>query len=418
MTLTFHEPNTPCQNGISVGPLRAGPALTPEIAASIRRSMILDFCKWDPQIGDVSTIAPFSLLMSEQDWTHLSDSAEALAAETADAEQELLGRPELHPILAVPRSLRTALQKTTRGDVRTAAIRVMRFDFHWTTDGWHVSEVNSDVPGGFAEASSLPMLMSCQLSPKLRPAGDPAGDLARALFAVSGGKAVVLLAAAGFIEDQQVTAYLARRLAEYGATACLAGPRQLEWRGGQCILHQTSAQFDVGAIFRFYQAEWLCRLPRRCWMPFFSEIRPVISNPISAALTESKRFPLVWDALKVSLPTWRRLLPESRNPRECAMAQGRRLGAQNSLLQHWRFRRRSRLDSRASMAIDQPKRPALPTTVGRAVRISYAPARNTMGGNVSVHRRLHGRRTGRRRICPAFTRTRDRLSSYRCGATD
>ena len=38
-------------------------------------------------------------------------------------------------------------------------IRLMRYDFHPTIDGkWAVSEVNSDVPGGFAESSLLPEL--------------------------------------------------------------------------------------------------------------------------------------------------------------------------------------------------------------------------------------------------------------------
>jgi hypothetical protein len=40
-----------------------------------------------------------------------------------------------------------------------AAARVLRFDFHWTDQGWKISEVNSDVPGGYCEASDLPRLM-------------------------------------------------------------------------------------------------------------------------------------------------------------------------------------------------------------------------------------------------------------------
>jgi hypothetical protein len=33
-------------------------------------------------------------------------------------------------------------------------------------------------------------------------------------------------------------------------------------------------------------------------------------------LTESKRFPLVWDDLATALPTWRTHLPETRDPRD------------------------------------------------------------------------------------------------------
>ena len=38
-------------------------------------------------------------------------------------------------------------------------VRLMRYDFHPTVGGgWAVSEVNSDVPGGFAEASLMPQV--------------------------------------------------------------------------------------------------------------------------------------------------------------------------------------------------------------------------------------------------------------------
>jgi glutathionylspermidine synthase len=47
-----------------------------------------------------------------------------------------------------------------------------------------------------------------------------------------------------------------------------------------------------------------------------------LSNPATAILTQTKRFPLVWDALATSLPTWRRLLPETRDPRDVPSAHG------------------------------------------------------------------------------------------------
>ena len=39
-----------------------------------------------------------------------------------------------------------------------------------------------------------------------------------------------------------------------------------------------------------------------------------MSNPLACIFGESKRFPLVWDSLHSRLPTWRRLLPETRDP--------------------------------------------------------------------------------------------------------
>jgi glutathionylspermidine synthase len=73
----------------------------------------------------------------------------------------------------------------------------------------------------------------------------------------------------------------------------------------------------VDFLLRFFPAEWLPNLPRRCgWRHFFYRSETPASNPASALLTQSKRFPLVWDRLATGLPTWRRLLPETRDPRQ------------------------------------------------------------------------------------------------------
>src|SRR5882672_4741887 len=44
-------------------PLIALPAISEQSYRDIRRRMVLDCCKWDPQVGDFSTLAPFALLM-------------------------------------------------------------------------------------------------------------------------------------------------------------------------------------------------------------------------------------------------------------------------------------------------------------------------------------------------------------------
>jgi hypothetical protein len=35
----------------------------------------------------------------------------------------------------------------------------MRFDFHFSEEGWRISEVNCDVPGGLNEASGFPAII-------------------------------------------------------------------------------------------------------------------------------------------------------------------------------------------------------------------------------------------------------------------
>jgi glutathionylspermidine synthase len=192
-----------------------------------------------------------------------------------------------------------------------AAIRVMRFDFHWTTTGWHISEVNSDVPGGYCESSSFTRLIAAEF-PALHHAGDPAQTWVDAMARLQSGP-IALLCAPGFMEDQQVVSYLAQRLRKHGCDAILAEPRQLRWYKGHAHLNGTR----LGAIVRFYQAEWLCRLPRRCgWTNFVAGGKTPVTNPGAAILSESKRFPLVWDHLPFDPSAWRRLLPETRDPRE------------------------------------------------------------------------------------------------------
>jgi glutathionylspermidine synthase len=278
-------------------------ALEPLDAAAfdrIRREMVLSHCKWDPQVGDVATLAPFPLVIKRATWQKLSDWAEALAAEAVAAEAELLARPELHKTLALPLSIRQALKD---GPATPGIARIIRFDFHPTTAGWQISEANSDVPGGFTEASSFTGLMA-EHYPHATVAGDPTSSWASAMMAGVGPSArIALLVAPGYMEDQQVVQYLARALHRRGATTVVCGPDHL------------SENFD--AVVRFYQGEWLARLPKRSnWQALFTNGRMPVCNPGAALLTESKRFPLVWDSLRSGLPTWRRLLPETRDPRE------------------------------------------------------------------------------------------------------
>jgi hypothetical protein len=122
-----------------------------------------------------------------------------------------------------------------------------------------------------------------------------------------------LLYAPGFMEDQQVVTYLAGRLRARGCETVLADPRQLRWCEGFAYL----GQLKLGAIVRFYQAEWLANLPWRCkWWNLLGGGKTPATNPGAALLSESKRFPLSWDDLPFDLPAWRRLLPETRDPRD------------------------------------------------------------------------------------------------------
>ena len=286
---------------------------TPELDARrfavVRRRLVLHHCKWDPQVGDVSTLARFALILPPDEWTRLARLAERLAAETESAERELLGRPDLMRRLGLPVAVLRALVDADRPPTPAAA-RVIRFDFHPTPDGWRISEANSDVPGGYTEASSFAALMAEQF-PGCTPAGDPAARLADALAAAAGA-AIALVAAPGYMEDQQVIAYVAALLQRRGCIAIIADPRQIRWANGVARIGGVGA---VDAVFRFYQAEWLAGLPSWLgWSCFFRGGVTPVCNPGTALLTESKRFPLTWDRLSARLDAWRALLPPTRAP--------------------------------------------------------------------------------------------------------
>ena len=195
--------------------------------------------------------------------------------------------------------------------------RIVRFDFHHTDAGWRISEANTDVPGGVNEASGLGALMSPHYS-DTSPAGDVADAYARA-FTSGPAAHVALVHATAYTDDRQVMTYLARRLEERGALVSLVSPAHLRWREAGASVESEWTAGPVDAVVRFFPAEWLPNLPAVSrWPRFFHGGATALSNPATAVLTQSKRFPLVWSALRTPMPTWRALLPETRDPREAS----------------------------------------------------------------------------------------------------
>jgi glutathionylspermidine synthase len=193
----------------------------------------------------------------------------------------------------------------------------MRFDFHPTSDGWRISEVNSDVPGGFTEASFFTGIIAAQY-PDAKPAGNPVELWADAIAARAGSNGKVsLLSAPGFMEDHQIMAYLAGHLQKRGCATHLANPGQLRWHDGFANLETKWFSGKLDAVVRFYQAEWLPSNSHQCgWTHFFRGGQTPVANPGCAVIPESKRFPLVWDSLTTQLPIWRKALPQTRDVRE------------------------------------------------------------------------------------------------------
>ena len=206
---------------------------------------------------------------------------------------------------------------------------------------------------------------------------------------------------------------------------CLAHPRQLRWEAGVAQFESGNANSDrpLAAVVRFYQGEWLARLPRNVgWECLFVGGRTPVTNPGITLLTESKRFPLAWDAGRrrglfgaerpacgTPMPTWRQLLPETRDPRDAPWSaatagSSSRPSAIPATMSPRGTGRTSRTDttgSTAGLSRGLAGNPATPRGVGGAATIRGRPARHAPGENVPVHWRVYRQRKGRRRPRPA-----------------
>jgi glutathionylspermidine synthase len=283
--------------------------------ASIERFLQLECCKWDTQLGDVRVLLNRPLLIDPQSWAFVCEAAEKLALEAIGAELELLQRENLQAKIGIPSRMRRVLLSSKNPQRCSSMVRIMRFDFHFTTEGWRISEINSDVPGGFAESSVLPKLYA-QHFPEAKVLGNPLEAWRQAMTEAFGGGRIAMLCAPGYLEDQQVVSLLAKELAKTGNDChLLQHPGQLTWRDGRAFLKGDGYSIDV--IFRFYQAEWLCQFPRNTgWEFFFSPSRTLVTNPGLGILSESKRFALIRDEISIPMPTWKELLPACVDPRE------------------------------------------------------------------------------------------------------
>jgi glutathionylspermidine synthase len=283
----------------------------------VRLRTIFDCCKWDPQIGDVSILADFPLMLKAEIWRQLADLAERLSAELMAAERELVSKPELHGKLGLSRAI-TRLWKRPPEEIPNC-VRLIRYDFHYTTDGWKISEANADTPGGWIESSGFAALMAEQFPGKVI-AGSPVKRIAEAIHQAVGGTVgakVALVHPTSYSDDHQLTVFLGKHLEALGVSPALVSPAHIRWQDGQAFLAADWDQGKVDFLVRYFPAEWLPNMPRNSgWQMFFVGGKTPVCNPGTAALIQSKRFPLVWDKLQTPMPTWRNLLPETRHPRD------------------------------------------------------------------------------------------------------
>jgi len=266
-----------------------------------RMDVMFDGYKWDLQAGEQSTISDKVVLMEQGEASFLVEHAVKLYHETIEMESVLHKSPEIVPALGISHQMTDALCNCEYNPA--IHIRFMRFDFHPTTDGWRISEVNSDVPAGYPEASVLPAL-SQKYFDGFSQYGCFGDVIKKRLVAlVPSGYTIAYLHDTHTVEDYQILHYIGDLMEKNGYKSMYASPEHIKWEGNKAV--------GLGGIVRYFPFEWMEFDKNVDWIGYINSQTLSCNHPI-ALLTQSKRLPLIWDNLGVEIPVWKKLLPETK----------------------------------------------------------------------------------------------------------
>ena len=276
--------------------------------------VMLDCYKWDPQFCDNNTVAKYALVLSEKEHEELKLLTEKLIKETTEAENFLNKNLKYTKALEIPNKFRSDI-KSMKNYNPDKHIRLMRFDFHPTLENkWAVSEVNSDVPGGFAEATLMNRKSLEYLSNENYYAISFGDFLADAIKKkVRQGGRIMLVHCTSYSDDRQVMQFLGDKLSGMGYEVIYAAADQLKFENCKAISILNNREGEVDGIIRFSPLEWVADMKTKNWHGYFDTETVSCNHPI-AIFAQTKRFPFVWDLLEskgIDLSTWRELLPET-----------------------------------------------------------------------------------------------------------
>ena len=276
--------------------------------------------KWDPQYFDNNTIAKHVLIISEKEHQELAQLTEKLTQETISSERFLVKNLRLSKNLKILKKLKKylSLLKNYNSDNN---IRLMRFDFHPIENGgWAISEVNSDVPGGFAESSILPQIaLDLLKDSKLYFKSFSEVLVSEITKLIKPGGTIAFIHCTSYSDDRQMMQVLGDKLKLLNYKIIYAAADHLKFvnRKAFCVLDNNEGEIDM--IFRFTPLEWMLAIKKqKCWHGYFNTSTPSCNHPVSI-FTQTKRFPLIWDLLEnneIDLNTWRALLPETLDVRK------------------------------------------------------------------------------------------------------
>ena len=273
---------------------------------------IFDCYKWDPQFLDSNTVAKYALVITEEEHKKLKELTEAVDKETIIAEEFLNNNLEIAKPLALPKKVYNELKRMKNYD-SSKHIRLMRYDFHPTLEGFKISEVNSDVPGGFAEASLLPILANKYLNNEYYSInfGDILANKIKEKVKENGN--IMMVHCTSYSDDRQVMQFLGDKLKNMGFNIIYGAADHLRFKDNKAYSILSGNECEIDGIFRFTPLEWLIGIKPKYWDGYFDTVTPSCNHPI-AIFAQTKRFPLIWDELTkkgIDLSNWKKLLPET-----------------------------------------------------------------------------------------------------------
>ena len=290
-----------------------------------RLDVIFNCYKWDPQFLDHNTIARHILVITREEHKELERLTEKLDKETIQSEKFLNSNLKLARALALPGYIYKEMKKMVNYQP-DRHVRLMRYDFHPTQEGnWAVSEVNSDVPGGFAEASLMPQTASRLFKEQNYQYINFSDILVNAIAEKTkpGGK-IMFVHCTSYSDDRQVMQFLGDKLKGMGFIPLYAAADHLRFENNEAISILDGNTGKIDTIFRFTPLEWLIHIKPECWQGYFGTQTPSCNHPV-AIFAQTKRFPLVWDVLEkhgIQLSAWRELLPETLEVRAAKNKEG------------------------------------------------------------------------------------------------
>ena len=289
-----------------------------------RLDVMFDCYKWDPQFLDNNTIAKYALVISKEEHEMLQKLTEDIDKETIEAEEFINKNLKLAKKLALPKKITNELKKMKNYDPKKH-IRLMRYDFHPTEDNkWSVSEVNSDVPGGFAEASLMPQAAINAINDNYSYKNF--GEILVNAIAkkVTPGGRIMMVHCTCYSDDRQVMQYLGDKLKSMGFEIIYGAADHLKFENEIAYSVLDGNEGKIDGIVRFTPLEWLKDIKPKNWGGYFDTVTPSCNHPV-AIFAQTKRFPLIWDILEkngIKLSTWKELLPETVEVKDAKNKEG------------------------------------------------------------------------------------------------